>query len=192
MTLIEQANIFNKTNHQNLFFDQNFSKKNVIVYSSQHLIPITKQTKNHRSEKFILPPIDKDDNRYRRKNKRPSYRTSIYHSNTAVSSQIDLSSLTARGKKPELITTIKDDDTVMNLRRHHAPPPSPSDSHIERLLAEFNCSGQSTPQSTTVIDGYIPYRLPALNQSALRRRTELNIPPKYIKSTLSNYLQRFY
>ncbi len=134
MTLIEQANILNKTNHQSFFFDRTSSKQNLHIYpSSRYFLPnITKQKKSYHTEKLILPPIDKDENRSRKKTRRPSYRTSIYHSNSnsRSSTRIDLSSLTARGTKPELITTkpelittLKDDSTVMSLQRHHAPPP---------------------------------------------------------------------
>jgi hypothetical protein len=197
MTLIEQANFFNKTNHQHqsLFLDRNFSKKDELktlsfdVYLSRHLISNAKQIKNRRSDEIYLPPIDKEQNRYRKQTRRPSYRTSLYHSNTTNTSQLDLSLLTARGTKPVLLTTIRDNDTVMNLKRHHAPPPSPSDDQLERLLYEFNQTGQSTP---TEEDGYIPYRLPALAQSARRTHTDFSLPSKDVKSTLSNYLRTFY
>jgi hypothetical protein len=176
--LIEQANIFNRTIHRNLFFDRIATKKNVDVYSSRPLIPTIQSTKYNRSEKFILPPINK------KKLKRPAYRTSLYHSNTSISTPIDHTLLTARGKKPESITPIKDDETIMNLQRHHAPPPSPSDDQIERILSELNHTRSHSPEE---IDGYIPYRLPALDQSIRRKRTS-----KDITSTLSNYLQTYY
>jgi len=190
MTLIEQANIFNKINNQNLFFNRISSKQNVDIYSSRHLISntTTKQIKHHHVENFILPPIDKDDHRSRKKIRRPVYRTSLYHPNSRNSIRNDLSSLTARGKRPELMTTIRDDDTVRNLQRHLAPPPSPSDDHLERLLADFSRTRYSTPRSRTETDGNIPYRLPALSQTARRSYAELNIPSKDIKSTFSNYL----
>jgi hypothetical protein len=192
MTLIEQANIFNKTNHQNLFFNRILSKQNVDVYSSQYLVSnsTTKQTKHHHLENFILPPIDKDDHRSRKNIRRPVYRTSLYHPNSRNSNLNDLSSLTARGKKPEL--TIRDDDTIRNLQNHHAPPPSPSDDHLQRLVADFNRNRYYTSRSPTETDGYIPYRLPSLSQTSIRSHAELNIRSKDIKSTFSNYLQKFY
>ncbi len=192
MTLIEQANIFKKTNHQNLFFDRISSNKNVDVYSSRPFIPPTKQTKHYHSEKLILPSIDKDDHQSRKKIKRPAYRTSLYHSNTSSSMHSDLSLLTARGKKPESIIPIKVDETIMNFESHHAPPPSPSDDQLERILSDLNRKRQSTPPSLDEIDGNIPYRLPALHQSARRRRKDTTLPPKDVTSTLSNYLQRYY
>jgi hypothetical protein len=198
MTLIEQANIYNKTNHQNVFLDRFSSKKDLLknlsfdVYSSRHLPSTTKQTKHKRSDELHLPPIDKDQNRTRKQIKRPTYRTSLYHSNTASTSRIDLSLITARGTKPELSTTIRDNETVMNLKRHYAPPPSPSDEQLERLLYELHQPGQSTPRSQTETDGYIPYRLPALIQSTRRTHTDFSMPSKDGKSRLSNYLQTFY
>jgi hypothetical protein len=192
MTLIEQANIFKKTNHQNLFFEQISSKKNVSVYSSRYLTSNTKQPKYHRSDPFIIPSIERDDHRHQRRTKRPSYRTSLYHSNSRNSTQIDLPLITARGTKPELITIRRREDTIMNLQRHQAPPPSPSDEQMKRIVSEFKRARQFTTPSPTEKDGNVPYRLPALHQSARRRNIDLNHPSKDAKSTLSNYLQRFY
>lgn len=190
VTLIERANIFNKTNHQNLFADRISTKKNIDIYPSQHLITnSSKQIKSYRTDKFTLPSIDKDNNHSRKKLRRPSYRTSLYHTYSTNSHRIDLSSLKAHGTKPEITTTIRDDDTIKNFQRHYAPPPSPSDDHIERLVSELNRTRQSTPMET---DGNIPYRLPALRQSARGKHTEMNIPPKDVKSTLSNYLHAYY
>jgi hypothetical protein len=182
MTLIEPANIFNRTIHRNLFFDRTHTKKNVDVYSSRPLLPtLTQSTKHYPTEKFILPQIE------RKKIKRPAYRTSLYHSNASSSTNVDHSLLTARGKKPESISSIKDDETIINFQRHHAPPPSPSDDQIERILSELNRTRRSTPQSPEEIDGNIPYRLPALDHSGRRKRTV-----KDSTSTLSNYLQTYY
>ena len=198
MTLIEQANIFNKTNHQNFYLDRVSPKKDLLktlsfdVYSSRHLISNAKQITNRRTDEYTLPLIDKDQNRTRKQIKRPSYRTSVYHSNAANSSHLDLSLITARGTKPELLTPIKDNDTVINLKRHHAPPPSPSDDQLERLLVELNQTRQSSPRLSQEKDGYIPYRLPALTQSARRTRTDCTVLSKDVKSTLSSYLQKFY
>jgi hypothetical protein len=197
LTMIEQAN----KSHHHFYFDRSLtqtpqyssSKKDHLktlsfdVYSSRHL----KLNRRYPSRELILPPIDKDDNHHQHQKKRISYRTSVYHSKPSNSTEINLSQLTARGIKPVVLTTIRDDDTVYNLQRHHAPPPSPSDDQIERLFFELNRAEQTTPQLSLDRDGYIPYRLPALNQSARRRQTKFNIPSKEIKSTLSNYGQIF-
>lgn len=185
LTLIDQANIFNKTNYQNLFFNQISSN----IYLSQPSITnTTKQIKTSRTDKFILPTIEKDNRT--KKIRRPSYRTSLYHTNSVNSNRIDLSSsLKARGTKPEILLTKQDNDTIIDLHHHYAPPPSPSDDHIERLLSELNRTRQSSPYEK---DGNIPYRLPALHQSTRGRHSDMNIHSKDIKSTLSNYIHVSY
>ncbi|CAF0948594.1 unnamed protein product [Rotaria sordida] len=194
MTLIEHANILNKLNYQNLFRNRISSKNDnlkslsINVYSSQYLISSEKQSKIFRTDEHILPPIE---NGYRRKPKRPSYRTSLFHSNKSNSNQIDLSSLTARGTKSELFTTIKDDDRIINFEYHHVPPPSPSDYQIEQLLYELNRTKQFTPYSITDKHDYVPYRLPALKQSSRRVHSELNYPPTYFKTNLSQSHETF-
>jgi hypothetical protein len=197
MALIEQANIIDKINPQNLFRQRTLSIADDLqtlsfnVYSSQHLISTTNQTRYQRSDTLILPSIHKDENRYQRKTKRPFYLTSIYHSNISNSTKNALPVLTVHRKAPELSTIIRN-DTVGNMQRQHTPPPTPSDIECERLSIELNRTRQSALQSSTDNDGYVPYRLPALNQSSKQRRKETAVPPKRIKSILTNYYQRLY
>lgn len=174
--------------HPIVTLDQLRTKKNVDIYSSKHLITIPRQVKQSRSDnKLLLPPIDKDDQRTRKKSKRPIYRTSLYHPNSTLHNHVDLTPLTGRGTKHDRIQIIRDDDTVRNLQRHHAPPPSPSDDQLERIFSDLNRTRLSTPRSDIDTDGYVPYRLPALNQPVRQRSTAVQI-----KSTLSNYLQIYY
>ncbi|CAF2388392.1 unnamed protein product [Rotaria sp. Silwood2] len=195
MTMIEHANILNKLNYQNSFRDrissknENFKKSlSFNVYSSRHLMLPGKKTKIFRANEHILPSIE---NGYRHKQKRPSYRTSLYHPNKSNPNQIDVSSLTARGTKSELFTTVKDDDRIIDFEHNHAPPPSPSDYQIERLVYEFNRRRQFTPCLITHKDGYTPYRLPALKKSPRRVHSELNYPPTFIKRNLSSSFETF-
>lgn len=178
------------------------------VYTNKHLVASGKSIlpypENTRLDKLLLPSINKDinndENRRRRKRRRPAYRKSLFHSYSFNSTEADLASLTARGTKPETqitITTptIKDDDTIVSFQRHHAPPPSPSDDEIERLLYELQDRNQSrspTRQSPIEKEGYIPFRLPVLNHSPKFGRSSSNSPSKDIRSTLSNYLQKYY
>jgi hypothetical protein len=176
------------------------------VYTSKHLITtgrsILPYDGQSRLDEILLPSIDKninhDENRRRRKRKLPSYRKSLFHSYSSNSTQVDLAQITARGTRPEsqIITSIiKDDDTVVSFQRHHAPPPSPSDDELGRILFQIQDKNQSCPptrQSPIEKEGYVPFRLPALNRSARFRRTPMNLPCKDIRSTLSNYLRRYY
>ena len=189
MTVIEQANIFNKTTHPNFFLHRLITKKTLDVYAT----PTTIITPNKSiKSKLILPPIDKDDQRRRQRIKRPIYRTSLYHAATSSFTQIELTPLTTRGKKPDAVIPIRDDQTMVNFYRHLAPPPSPSDDQVERILSQLTRTQQTTPIPPVVTDGNVPYRLPALSQSVTQTRSAMNIPPKDIKSSLSTYLQRYY
>ena len=175
------------------------------VYSSKHLVTtgrsILPYDGQNRLDEILLPSINKninrDENRRRRKRKRPSYRKSLFHSYTPNSTQVDLAQITARGTRPESqIKTpiVKDDDTVVSFQRYD-PPPSPSDDEIGRILFQIQDKNQSRPptrQSPIEKEGYVPFRLPELHRSARFRRTPLNLPCKDIRSTLSNYLQRYY
>jgi hypothetical protein len=224
MTLFEQSNAFNKSNRQRLLIDQtlrhppvNSSLNNVEdngvelktlsfdVYTSKHLVTTGKSILPYcgpsRLEELLSPSTDKnisrDENRRRRKKKRPSYRKSLFHSYSSNSTQADLAELTARGTKPEsqIMPIIKDDETVVSFQRHYDPPPSPSDDELGRLLCALKDGNQSRPpsqQSPVEKEGYVPFRLPALNRSARFRRTPTNLPVKDIRSTLSNYLRRYY
>jgi hypothetical protein len=176
------------------------------VYASKHLVTTGKSILPHsqrgRLEEFLLPSINKDvnhdENRRRRKRRRPSYRKSLFHTYSSTSTQADLAHLAARGKKSALQRTeavIRDDDTVVSLERHHAPPPSPSNDEIERSLYDLQDISQSPPpsrQSPVELEGYIPFRLPALNRSARVQRTPSDSPAKDIRSTLSDYFQKYY
>lgn len=180
MTMFEQANIFNKTSHPNFFLHRLITKQNLDVYTTP-----TKLSKS----KLILPPIDRDDQRRRQRIKRPLYRTSLYHSPSSNFAQIEL---TTRGKKPDVIIPLRDDQTMMNFQPHQAPPPSPSDDQVERILSQLTRTRQTTPIPPIVIDGNVPYRLPALSHSVTQTRSAMNIPSKEIKSSLSTYLPRYY
>ncbi|CAF0757427.1 unnamed protein product [Rotaria sp. Silwood1] len=225
MTLYEQSNVFHKINRQRLLLDHtarhppvyssltnvddhDLELKNLSfdVYTSQHLVTTGKSilpySGRHHLDEILLPVIDKDihrdENQRRRKKKRPSYRKSLYHPTSSNSTQVDLTQLTARGTKPELQTIIPiacDDDIIANSQRHYAPPPSPSDDEIERLLYKLEAINQSrSPSQQSIKDkeGYIPFRLPKLHRPVQFRRTLTNSSPKDIRSTLSNYLQKYY
>jgi hypothetical protein len=221
MTLLEQSHAFKKFNRQHFVVDRTvrhppvYSSLNNVhdsdiglktlsfdVYTTKHLVTTGKSILpssgyNHVNE-LILPPADINTKYRRRKKKRPSYRQSLYHSDSSNSAQADLAQLTARGMKREvqvIIPTVNDDDTVVNFQRDHAPPPSPSDDEIERLLYQLQDRNQSRPpsrQSPLEKEGYIPFRLPKLRRSVRPHRTPMNSPSKDIRSTLSNYLQRYY
>jgi len=197
MTSIEPANIIDKINHQNLFRQQtsltadDLKTLSFNVYSSRHLISSANQTRYQHSDTFILPSIHKDENRYQQKTKRPFYLKSIYHSNLSNSTQNALPVLTGHRKKSALSTTIRG-DAVGSMQCQHTPPPTPSDVECERLSIELNRTRQSALQPSTDNDGYVPYRLSALNQSSKQRRKETAAPPKRIKSILTNYYQRLY
>ncbi|CAF0730536.1 unnamed protein product [Rotaria sordida] len=225
MTLFEQSNVFHKINRQRLPFDQTvrhppvYSSLNNVddhdlelktlsfdVYTSKHLVTTGKSilpySGRHHLDEILLPAIEKDihrdENQRRGKKKRPSYRKSLYHSTLSSSTQVDLTQLTARGTKPEIQTIIpiaNDDDTIGNYQRHYAPPPSPSDDEIERLLYKLEAVNQSrspSQQSIKEKEGYIPFRLPTLYRPAQSRRTWINSSPKDVRSTLSNYLGKYY
>ena len=176
------------------------------VYTSNHLVTNTRSVLSYSDrshlDELLLPSIardvNEDENRRRRRRKRPFYRKSLFHSYSTNSTQVDLAQLTARGLKPEshiTIPIIQENDSVDNDESHHAPPPSPSDNEIERLLYELQDKDQSRPASRlspVEKEGYIPFRLPLLHQSSRYRRTPTPSPPKDIRSTLSNYLQRYY
>lgn len=179
------------------------------VYATNHLLHHTKSTlspsERTRLGKLLLPSIGKDmnsDENYRcRKKRRPSYRQSLYHSRTPNSNETDLAEINARGTKPELhvmVPTCRDDETVISAQRDEVPPPSPSDE-IDRLFrnpydqnASRSPSPPPPPLPSVEKEGYIPYRLPKLRQSARFRRTPNQTPGKDIRSTLSNYLRRYY
>jgi hypothetical protein len=176
------------------------------VYTHKHLLngskPKPPSGRRQRFDEIVLPSIEKDLNRDReptqRVKRRPAYRKSLYHSETTNAFTQAQPQLTTRGTRTEIqitIPIIRDDETVDSFRRHHAPPPSPSDDAIERFLTELqdrNPSRSSSRQSPVERDDYVPFRLPALNQSARTRRTSTKSPCKNIRSTLSNYLQKYY
>ena len=181
------------------------------VYASQHLVKHTKSTlspsERNRLGKLLLPSMDQDNNsdeNYRRwKKRRPSYRKSLYHSRTPNSTETDLAEINARGMKPELhvmVPTCRDDETVISAQHGHVPPPSPTDE-INRLFDNSYDENPSRspsppppppPPPAVEKEGYIPYRLPKLRQSARFRRTPIQMQGKDIRSTLSNYLRRYY
>ncbi|CAF0963164.1 unnamed protein product [Adineta steineri] len=195
-----QAHITDKTNYQRLFRDRSASTKESLktlsfnVYSSRHLIsPLTKQIKYQPCNRPILPPITKDDNRNQRKLKRPSYRKSIYYSLVSNTPPIDLPVITTNRTKPELLTLLQD-ETLIHFQYHHAPPPTPSDDQLGRILIELNQNEESTTDISTEDNesGLVPYRLPALKQSTKQLRKEKNSPPKHNITILSNYYQTLY
>lgn len=179
----------------------------VDVYTSKHLVTTGKSMvpysgRQHLDE-IILPAIEKDINRdesrRRRKKKRPSYRKSIYHPTAPNSNHAqDLPELTARGAKHESqqpTPMISDDDTTIIYQRHYAPPPSPSDDTMDQYLFKFEPVNISRPPSRISgkeKEGYIPFRLPALYPSEQTRRLLKNTSSKDVRSTLSNYLRKYY
>ena len=173
------------------------------VYTHKHLLNDSKSKlpsgRRQRFDGMVLPSLEKDFNRDReptqRVKRRPAYRKSLYHSDTTSAFTPAQPQLTTRGTRTEIqitIPIIRDDETVVSFRRHHAPPPSPSDDEIERLLTELQERSPSPRQSPIEREDYVPFRLPALNQSARTRRTSTKSPCKNIRSTLSNYLQKYY
>ncbi|CAF3383755.1 unnamed protein product [Rotaria socialis] len=195
MKLIEKANHLKKIHPRKLFPDRtspkydNLKSLSFTVYSSRHLISTQKQNVSYRSDEQILPPIE---SRNQRKKKRPSYRSSLYHPGKVHSNESDLSSLTARGTKSELLTTLREDEFIKNYEHHHAPPPSPSDDQLERFLYEFNRARNFSPCPITHQDGQVPYRLPALKKTNRETHSELTYPSQYINTTTSNYFDTFY
>ena len=226
ISLFEQSNAYKKSNRQRLLIDQTAQRPRPVrssfsrvhddelelkhlsfdVYTNQHLLTSGKPTlpsgRRQRWDEIVLPSIEKDFNRdnnpTQRVRRRPAYRKSLYHSETASTFPEVQPQLTTRGTRTEIqitIPLIRDDETVFSYQRHHAPPPSPSDNEIERLLTELqdrNPSRPSSRQSPVDREDYVPFRLPALNQSARTRRTSTKSPCKNIRSTLSNYLQKYY
>ncbi|CAF1089626.1 unnamed protein product [Rotaria magnacalcarata] len=196
MKLIEKANHLKKKHHRKHLPDRaspkndNLKSLSVTVYSSRHLISTQKQNVSYRSDEQIFPPIESHN---QRKKKRPFYRSSLYHPGKVHSNEIDLSSLTARGTKSELLTTtLREDELIKEYEHHHAPPPSPSDDQLERFLYEFNRARNSSPCSITHQDGQVPYRLPALKKPNRRTNSELTYPSQYVNTTTSNYFETFY
>lgn len=229
MTLLEQVNIFKKSNRQHLIVDRTIRQRSppravyssfnqidnenielktlsIDVYTSKHLINKTKSTlspyERNRLGKLLLPSIDKEsssnENHRRRKKKRPSYRQSLYHSHSPHSTEVDLAQINARGIKPELHVVIpicRDDETIVSYQRDHVPPPSPSDDDIDRLVSDIQDRDPSyspSVQSPMEKEGFVPFRLPTLRQSARFRRTPVRLPVKDVRSTLSNYLRKYY
>ena len=173
----------------------------VDVYASKHLVNKNKSTlspsERNRLGKLLLPSMDKTDEIHhrRRKKKRPSYHKSLYHPHSPHSTETDLTQINARGMKPELhvvIPVCPDDDTVISFQRDHVPPPSPSDDELDRLINDLQDRALSPSPSPVEKEGYVPFRLPTLRQSARFRRTPIRLPVKDIRSTLSNYLRRYY
>lgn len=226
ISLLDQVNTFNKSNRQHFILERTIRQRPPVysslnhtvddenelkirslnVYTRKHLttnrktvLPYSERT---RLDELLLPAIDRDlnheENRHRRKRRRPFYRKSLFHNYSSTSTQIDLAQITARGLKPESQTSshnlFDDDDdddnnTKDNYDYHHVPPPSPSDNQIERLLSQFqhkNPSRSPSRQSSVDKEEAIPFRLPVL------RRTPTNYSPHNVRSTLSNYLQRYY
>ncbi|CAF0977590.1 unnamed protein product [Adineta ricciae] len=194
MTLITQANFIENLNRPNVFHPRtstvrdNLKNLSFHVYSSQHLIPTpsTKGTQNHRSDHTMLPSIIKDELQYQRKNIRPSYRTSVYHSLLSNATPVDLPVIHSHRPKPKLLPAIRD-ESIMHFPRHPDPPPTPSDDLMDQRSTETNRTRITTPHLYTSDgeDGFVPYRLPALRQST--RQTD-----KQPKTFLSNYYQTLY
>lgn len=132
------------------------------------------------------------------KKKRPAYRKSLFHAYSVNTTKDDLPQLVAHGTKPKSqIATpiIKDYNTFVSPPRQYAPPPSSCDDEIGRLLyieQHRNQSRPPSPESPVEKDECIPFRLPVLNRSPQLRHASTNSPTKGIRSTLSNYLQKFY
>lgn len=221
MSLLEQVNTFQKNNYrQHLIFERP-ARKRLPVYSSMHHINddnselkvrsfdvytrkhlVTNRTtilpysERNRLDEVLLPSIDRDlnhdESHHRRQRRRPFYRKSLFHTYSSMSTQADLEQITARGFKPESRIVVptcpeNDDDNESTdiPGYHHVPPPSPSDNEIQRLF--FRPQSRSPVQQPTLDhEEDIPFRLPVL------RCSRLNSSSKNIRSTLSNYLQRYY
>ncbi len=226
MTLFDQGNVFNRLNRQRLIIDQTARQRAPVysslshvdddheelkslslgVYATKHLVTAGKAilpySERARLDELLLPSLNKnicsDENRPRRKRKRPSYRKSLFHTYSSTSTQANFTQLTARGIKPEpqtIAPMIRDDDTVDSFQRNQAPPPSPSDDEIERLLYGLHDMNQSysfSRQSPIEKEGYIPFRLPILHRSPRVHRSVSISRSQDIRSTLSNYHQKYY
>ncbi|UJR10282.1 hypothetical protein I4U23_014489 [Adineta vaga] len=198
MTLITQANFIDKLNHQyNSKIQDNLKTLSFNVYSSRHLSSTSKSTKYHRSDLPILPSITKDEYQYQRKTKRPTYRTSVYHSLVSNVTPVDLPVINSHRPKPKLFTILRD-ESFTHFRRRPDPPPTPSDDFLDHASAETNRTRQTSPQLYTTDDdydnddGFIPYRLPALHQSTKQMRTEKYLTRQHPKTVLSDYYQTLY
>lgn len=170
-----------------------------IVATGKSIFPYS--GRNHLDELPSLSTekdINHDENQGRRKRKRRSYRKSTYHSSSSNSTQVELPQLTARGTKPDYRTGIsisRSDYSVVNLQQHLAPPPSPSNDQIERVLHEPQEKTQSRLPSQKLFKEKQPHAsfpLPALKISSLSHRTPTTLSPKEVRSILSEYLQQYY
>jgi len=222
MSILDQVNAFHKNNRQQHLIIERPRKQHVPVYShvnednselkirsfdvytSKHLVitnrkPTLPFSERARLDEILLPTIERalnnqDGNHRRRQRRRPFYRKSLFHTYSSMSTQADLEQITARGIKAESRTTLQtcpdnasDNESTDMPRYRLVPPPSPSDSELERVF--YQTSSHSLLQPTPVDRGDeedIPFRLPLL------RRARKNPSPKDIRSTLSNYLQRYY
>lgn len=189
--------------------NDNLALKNLSfdVYTHQHLHNAAKppfpSARQKRYEDLLLPSIEKnvvrEDNRPVKNKKRPSYRKSLFHPDASSVVSQGFAELTTRGTRTELKVTLpvfQHEESMLPVHHDYAPPPSPSDDEIERFLTELQerspPSRTSSPPSSVDKDDFVPFRLPALHKSAHTRRA-LEMPHyKNIRSTLSNYLQKYY
>ena len=221
MTLLQQVNAYKKSNSRHLIVDQRAQQRRLVVsslnnlahnnssldvYANKHLVTngrsIFPASESSRLDQILSPSYHQDlncnQNYQRRKKKRPAYLKSLFHLYSPRSTEVDLSQLTARRIKPEsrsVSPANKDYTAETCSQRNYAPPPSPSDAEMQRsfyFVHDHNQSRPSSPQSPIETEGYVPFRLPVLTQSSRFRRTSTNSSFKDIRSTLSNYYQKFY
>jgi hypothetical protein len=132
----------------------------------------------HRSVQLRLPMLDKQrDEMSTRKEKRTSFRLVVPHRTPTN----DISTITARGTRPESKLVFKDESSQID---RQVPPPSPSDEQIEHFFHKF--ASRSRAVSPVHRDGYVPYRLPAL-PSLQRQRTEWNLSLRHNFSTFDQF-----
>ena len=222
MALYEQSNAYKKSNHLykltdrpkhkvppvyaslNRFESSTAALQSLSFYAAtqKHPLrtkPVLASSGSNQSDAFLLASMDKhmsQDGTYRqRRRKRPSFRQSIYHSDPSNSVPFDATHLNARGLKPEShrsISIFNPNDLAASFHSHHAPPPSPSDDAIERLLDELrqtNVSPVSSHRSSLEREGYVPFRLPALHPSMRPRHKPV---PSSSKDTKSSSLHKYY
>ena len=204
---MRQTLAFSPLSRTESYQDLQLKNLSISVYTNKHLLPSVKplltSARYKRYDELVLPKL----NRERTSMARLERQSSILKSSKSSEKKKKISNLHAdpplltRVKKtqnPVTLPIFRDNETVSSFQRHHDPPPSPSDDEIDRLLAEIQdrkltITSLSTHSSkSSGNDGFVPFRLPALKRSAFAHRSPIKSPCKNIRSTLSNYLQKYY
>lgn len=157
------------------------------VYTNKHLFlngsPTLKSGRSKRFDELILPKLKADSKKNLLLSTRSARRNSTHREITQ--------NFIVKPSRTELqikIPVFRDDETVFSYQRHNDPPPSPSDDEIDRFVTRLHDRDRSNSSSTDSSDrdGFIPFRLPAL------QRIQTKNSASNARSTLSNYLQKYY